>query len=72
MSANKVSNSMSVTPKPIPAAGSSTQNVEGGKGEAEALASEEVIELQAFLERREWIEEKIRVCCCRNVYHLKN
>ncbi|KAG9128284.1 hypothetical protein FRC07_001925, partial [Ceratobasidium sp. 392] len=40
-----------------PAAGSH----KSGKGEAETLASEEVIELQAFLERREWIEEKIRL-----------
>ncbi|KAG8764384.1 hypothetical protein FRC12_008129 [Ceratobasidium sp. 428] len=40
-----------------PAAGSP----KSGKGEAETLASEEVIELQAFLERREWIEEKIRL-----------
>ncbi|KAG9088096.1 hypothetical protein FS749_002417, partial [Ceratobasidium sp. UAMH 11750] len=40
-----------------PAAGSS----KGGEGEAGVLASEEVIELQAFLERREWIEEKIRL-----------
>jgi hypothetical protein len=43
------------------AAGSAKQD---GKGEAETLASEEVIELQAFLERREWIEEKIRVRHC--------
>lgn len=47
--------------QPLLAAGSSTQNVDGGKGEAETLASGEVIELRAFLERREWIEEKIRV-----------
>ncbi|CAE6424995.1 unnamed protein product [Rhizoctonia solani] len=43
-----------------PAAGSSI-DTEGGKGQAETLASEEVIELQAFIERREWIEDKIRL-----------
>ncbi|CAE6424512.1 unnamed protein product [Rhizoctonia solani] len=54
--------SMSPTPEPTTtiAAGSST-NAEDGKGEAETLASEEVIELQAFIERREWIENKIRL-----------
>lgn len=53
--------SMSAATQPNPAAGSSTQTIESGKGQAETLASEEVIELQAFLERREWIEDKIRV-----------
>ncbi|KAJ1308517.1 hypothetical protein OPQ81_004221 [Rhizoctonia solani] len=43
-----------------PAAGSSI-DAESGKGLAETLASEEVIELQAFIERREWIEDKIRL-----------
>ncbi|KAG8796303.1 hypothetical protein FRC12_000718 [Ceratobasidium sp. 428] len=32
-----------------------------GQGKAETLGSEEVIELHAFVERREWIEEKIRL-----------
>ncbi|KAG8733220.1 hypothetical protein FRC11_007790, partial [Ceratobasidium sp. 423] len=47
-------------PTPAPAAGSSI-DAESGKGRAETLASEEVIELQAFIERREWIEDKIRL-----------
>jgi hypothetical protein len=52
--------------KPVPlAAGSVKQDGKGG--EAETLASEEVIELQAFLERREWIEEKIRVRHCTHI-----
>ncbi|CEL59424.1 hypothetical protein RSOLAG1IB_03357 [Rhizoctonia solani AG-1 IB] len=61
MSADK-EHAMSPTPEPTPdaAAGSST-NTEGEQGEAETLASEEVIELQAFIERREWIENKIRL-----------
>ncbi|CAE7226528.1 unnamed protein product [Rhizoctonia solani] len=42
------------------AAGSSV-DAEDGKGQAETLASEQVIELQAFIERREWIEDKIRL-----------
>ncbi|CAE6429914.1 unnamed protein product [Rhizoctonia solani] len=45
---------------PTLAAGSSIDS-EDGKGQAETLASEEVIELQAFIERREWIEDKIRL-----------
>jgi len=36
-------------------------------GEEQPLESHEVIELQAFSERKAWIEEKIKVCmtnCC--------
>lgn len=61
MPTDKVSISEATPPQLASAAGSSNQNGKSGEGEAEALASEEVIELQAFLERREWIEEKIRV-----------
>ncbi|QRV73026.1 hypothetical protein RhiJN_01040 [Ceratobasidium sp. AG-Ba] len=43
-----------------PAAGS-PEAKQDGKGQAETLASEEVVELQAFIERREWIEEKTRL-----------
>ena len=53
-------------PTTTPAAGSSI-DAEGGKEEAETLASEQVIELQAFIERREWIEDKIRVRHWRNL-----
>ncbi len=31
------------------------------EGEEQALESHEVIELQAFIDRKEWIEEKIKV-----------
>lgn len=61
MSTDKALVSEATPPQLAPAAGSSNQNGKGGKGEEEALGSAEVIELQAFLERREWIEEKIRV-----------
>ncbi|KAF8681103.1 Growth-Arrest-Specific Protein 2 Domain [Rhizoctonia solani] len=59
MSADKVP-AMSTPELTTPAAAGSSKHEEDGKGEAETLASEEVIELQAFIERREWIEDKIR------------
>ncbi|QRW15920.1 hypothetical protein RhiXN_03921 [Rhizoctonia solani] len=60
MSADKVP-AMSTPELTTPAAAGSSKHEEDGKGEAETLASEEVIELQAFIERREWIEDKIRL-----------
>ncbi|CAE6418687.1 unnamed protein product [Rhizoctonia solani] len=58
--ANKVPAMPPLELTPAPAAGSLI-DAEDGKGRAETLASEEVIELQAFIERREWIEDKIRL-----------
>ncbi|CAE6487137.1 unnamed protein product [Rhizoctonia solani] len=60
MSADKAPVMPIPEPTTTPAAGSST-DAEDGKGQAETLASEQVIELQAFIERREWIEDKIRL-----------
>ncbi|CAE6369587.1 unnamed protein product [Rhizoctonia solani] len=60
MSADEVP-AMSTPELTTPAAAGSSKHEEDGKGEAETLASEEVIELQAFIERREWIEDKIRL-----------
>lgn len=40
----------------------STSATHTKEADEQALESHEVVELQAFIERKEWIEEKIAVC----------
>lgn len=42
----------------------SRETISSGDGEEQALEGHKVIELQAFSERRAWIEEKIKVTIC--------